>query len=222
MDNVLAPSILAADFMRLGEQVKAVSDEGAEYLHIDVMDGMFVPSLSLGVCIVESVRKDTDMILDVHLMIKEPIRYVDGFARAGADLITVHLEACTDVWGTLEMIHSAGCRAGLSIKPQTPVEAVEEYLELVDLILIMSVEPGFGGQSYIPKSTARIKEMAKLIADSGYDIELQVDGGIKLNNVREVLDAGANVIVAGSAIFKNPGPNTQAFMEILRENRVKE
>ena len=214
MDNVLAPSILAADFMRLGEQVKAVSDEGAEYLHIDVMDGMFVPSLSLGVCIVESVRKDTDMILDVHLMIKEPIRYVDDFARAGADLITVHLEACTDVWGTLEMIHSAGCRAGLSIKPQTPVEAVEEYLELVDLILIMSVEPGFGGQSYIPESTERIRQARNLFEEHGLKTDIQVDGGITADNVHVVLEAGANVVVAGSAVFKNDiSANVQRMFE---------
>lgn len=219
MKNILAPSILSADIMRLGEQVKEVSDAGAKYLHIDVMDGVFVPSLSYGVCVVESIRKSCDMVLDVHLMIVEPHRYVEAFAKAGADIITVHLEACVDVRETIELIHSFGCRAGLSIKPGTPVEAAEEYLEQIDLLLIMSVEPGFGGQKYFAESTGRIVRAAEMIAQKGLSVELEVDGGISAENAREVLQAGANVLVAGSSIFKDPGRNAAELMKILLEEQ---
>lgn len=219
MENILAPSILAADVMRLGEQVKAVSQAGAKYLHIDVMDGVFVPSLSYGVCVVESIRKSCDMVLDVHLMIVEPHRYIEAFAKAGADIITVHLEACVDVRETIDLIHSFGCKAGLSIKPGTPVEAVEEYLDQLELLLIMCVEPGFGGQKYFPASTQRVRRAAELIEQKGLQLDLEVDGGITTGNVREVLNAGANVIVAGSAVFKNPGPDAAALMDILRQEQ---
>lgn len=219
MENILAPSILAADVMRLGEQVKAVSQAGAKYLHIDVMDGVFVPSLSYGVCVVESIRKSCDMVLDVHLMIVEPHRYIEAFAKAGADIITVHLEACVDVRETIDLIHRFGCKAGLSIKPGTPVEAVEEYLDQLELLLIMCVEPGFGGQKYFPASTQRVRRAAELIEQKGLQLDLEVDGGITTGNVREVLNAGANVIVAGSAVFKNPGPDAAALMDILRQEQ---
>lgn len=219
MENILAPSILSADIMRLGEQVKEVEDAGAKYLHIDVMDGVFVPSLSYGVCVVESIRKSCDMVLDVHLMIVEPHRYVEAFAKAGADIITVHLEACVDVRETIDLIHRFGCKAGLSIKPGTPVEAVEEYLEQIDLLLIMSVEPGFGGQKYTPESTGRIRRAAEMLAQKGLNVELEVDGGISAENAREVLQAGANVIVAGSAVFKDPSRNAAALMKILSEEQ---
>ncbi|MDO4292365.1 MAG: ribulose-phosphate 3-epimerase [Eubacteriales bacterium] len=215
MERILAPSILAADIMRLGEQVEEVRQAGAKYLHIDVMDGVFVPSLSYGVCVVESIRKGCDMVLDVHLMIVEPERYIEAFAKAGADIITVHLEACVDVKDAISRIHSFGCRAGVTVKPGTPVEAVEEYLDSADLLLIMSVEPGFGGQKYFPEATERIRQAAELIKKSGRQLRLEVDGGITLDNVREVLDAGADVIVSGSAIFNDPGNNAAAFMKVL-------
>lgn len=219
MENILAPSILAADVMRLGEQIKEVSDAGARYLHIDVMDGVFVPSLSYGVCVVESIRRSCDMVLDVHLMIVEPHRYIEAFAKAGADIITVHLEACVDVRETIDLIHSFGCKAGLSIKPNTPVEAVEEYLDQIELLLIMCVEPGFGGQKFFPESIGRIGQAKELLAQKGLSVDLEVDGGITTGNVRSVLQAGANVIVAGSAVFKNPGPDSAALMKILREEQ---
>lgn len=219
MENILAPSILAADVMRLGEQISKVREAGAKYLHIDVMDGVFVPSLSYGVCVVESIRRSCDMVLDVHLMIVNPERYVEAFARAGADIITVHLEACSNLKQTVRLIHSFGCKAGLSIKPTTPVKAVEAYLDQIDLLLIMSVEPGFGGQQFFPESIGRIREAAGLIAQKELRIDLEVDGGITTGNVREVLEAGANVIVAGSAVFKDPGPAAAELMGILREEQ---
>lgn len=219
MENILAPSILAADIMRLGEQIREITDAGAKYLHIDVMDGTFVPSLSYGVCVVESIRKSCGLVLDVHLMIVEPIRYVEAFAKAGADIITVHLEACVDVGETIAQIHRLGCRAGLSIKPGTPVEEVGRYLGQIELLLVMSVEPGFGGQKFFPESIERIRTARRMIGQGGRDIDLEVDGGITQENVREVLRAGANVIVAGSAVFRDPGPDSRALMEILRKEQ---
>lgn len=200
--NILSPSILAADFSVLGEQIKEAAAAGAEYLHIDVMDGVFVPSISFGMPVVRTIRKITNIIFDVHLMIVEPERYVREFAECGADSITFHLEAAEDAEALIDQIHDLGCKAGMSIKPQTPVEAVRKYLSKLDMLLVMTVEPGFGGQKYIPESTERIRHIRQMATELGTDLDIQVDGGITRDNVKVVLDAGANVIVAGSAVFK--------------------
>lgn len=216
---ILAPSILAADFTRLGEEIKATEDNGAKYLHFDVMDGMFVPSISFGMPVLKSIRSATSQVCDTHLMVTEPIRYIDAFCEAGADLITIHYEACENVKETLEKIQSHGVDAGISICPDTPVAVLEPYLEQVKMVLIMSVHPGFGGQKFIPSSLSKIRELKALIERKGFNIDIEVDGGIYLHNVTEVVEAGANIIVAGSAVFTgDAAANTKAFMEILDEN----
>lgn len=217
MEMILAPSILAADFTKLGEQMKETEREGVQYIHFDVMDGKFVPSISFGMPVLASIRNAVDQIFDVHLMIEEPIRYVEEFQKAGADIITVHLEACSDVKATLEKIKACGAKAAISICPDTPVAELEPYVELVDMVLIMSVHPGFGGQSFIPSSLEKIRETRALLDRVNSTADIEVDGGIYTTNVREVLEAGANVIVAGSAIFRgDAAENTKNMMEILR------
>ena len=217
MRYVLSPSILAADFTNLGEQIHVVEEQGAEYLHFDVMDGMFVPSISFGMPVLKSIKKATNQIIDTHLMVEEPVRYIKDFQSAGADIITVHLEACKDLRETIREIHSCGLRCGISICPDTPVETVREYLADVEMVLIMSVYPGFGGQKFIPEALKRIRELRDMIEEMDVPVDIEVDGGIYPGNVREVLDAGANVIVAGSAVFKgNLAENAKEFMEILK------
>lgn len=214
--NMLAPSILSADFAALGEDVKRAERAGAQYLHIDVMDGAFVPSLSLGFPVIQSIRKLTDMIFDVHLMICSPDRYIAEFAAAGADIITVHAEACPHLNRTVASIKEQGVKAGVVLNPATPLTELQYILEDLDMVLLMTVNPGFGGQKYIESCTKKIQELRKMITDRGLNIDIEVDGGIKLSNVRKVLDAGANVIVAGSAVFGGDvEKNVKDFLEVL-------
>ena len=215
--NILSPSMLAADFWKLGEQIKQIEDAGAQYLHIDVMDGLFVPSISFGMPVIAGLRKNTDIFFDVHLMIEKPERYVKEFAASGADLINFHIEATEDVKGTIEAIRALGKKVGITIKPATPPEAVEPYLELVDMVLVMTVEPGFGGQKLIPECVDKVPVIRKMIEDKGLCVDIEVDGGINIENVGAAIVAGANVIVAGSAVFKNDiGANVRAFLEKMQ------
>lgn len=197
----IAPSALACDFSKLGEEVREVEKAGAEYIHLDVMDGMFVPNISFGVPVIASLKGVTGIKFDVHLMIEEPIRYIGEFAKAGADIITVHYEACEDVSATLDEIHKNNCKAGLSIKPNTKAEAVFSYLEKCDLVLIMSVEPGFGGQSLIPETLSKIQVVKREAQRRGLDVLLEVDGGVGAKNISEVSKTGVDIVVAGSAVF---------------------
>lgn len=214
--NKLAPSILSADFAALGEDVKKAERAGAQYLHIDVMDGAFVPSLSLGFPVIQSIRKLTDMVFDVHLMICNPDRYIAEFAAAGADIITVHAEACPHLNRTIAAIKEQGVKAGVVLNPATPLTELEYILEDLDMVLLMTVNPGFGGQKYIESCTRKIQELRRMITDRGLNIDIEVDGGIKLDNVQKVLDAGANVIVAGSAVFGGDvEQNVKDFLEVL-------
>ncbi len=218
MKYVIAPSILSADFTKLGSEIKETEENGAVYLHFDVMDGMFVPNISFGIPVMKSIRKATRQMMDAHLMVQDPIRYVEAFRDAGADLLTVHYEACPDVRKTLVKIKDMGLKAGISLNPDTPVEAVREYLEIVDMILIMSVYPGAGGQKFIRESLGRIRDVRRMIQETDREIDLEVDGGVTLDNIEEIMDAGANIFVAGSAVFGGDiGENVRRCMEIFRK-----
>ncbi|WP_077841230.1 ribulose-phosphate 3-epimerase, partial [Clostridium beijerinckii] len=197
----LAPSILAADFANLGAEIEKIDKAGAEYVHIDVMDGLFVPSLSLGFPVIKSIRKYSNRVFDVHLMVENPDRYIDETAQAGADIITVHVEACKHIHRTIQKIKEAGKKAGVVLNPGTPLETLEYILEDVDMVLLMTVNPGFGGQKYIETMTTKITNLRKMIEERKLTVNIEVDGGIKLDNLSKVIEAGANIIVAGSSIF---------------------
>ncbi len=216
---ILAPSLLAADFNILGQQIRETEESGAQYLHIDVMDGIFVPSISFGMPLIQSIRDTSRQFFDVHLMIVNPERYIKEFAQCGADGITFHLEAVGNVEKIIEEIHAVGVKAGISVKPATPIEKVYPYLDKVEMVLVMSVEPGFGGQPFMPEAYGRIRQLRDYIDEHHLSVKIEVDGGVGKKNVREVIGAGADICVAGSAVFKKRSisENISHFMDAFKE-----
>ena len=220
MKDQLCPSILSADFNHLGEQLHILEDAGVEMLHIDVMDGMFVPSISFGMPVIRSIRKECGMLFDVHLMIEKPERYIEEFVSCGADSITIHAEATEDPKAVLAQIHAAGVKAGLSIKPHTPVASIRELLPDADFILVMTVEPGFGGQKYIDYCSDKVRELRTILAEEGLERDIQVDGGINEETTRTAMEAGANWLVMGSSVFNGDvKANTEKYLRLMKEVR---
>lgn len=214
--NYLAPSLLAADFARLGEQMRIIDQAGAQYFHYDVMDGQFVPNISMGLPVLQSIRKVTKKKLDVHLMIEHPERYISDFSDAGADIITVHAEACTHLDQIVRDIKREGLMAGVALNPSTPLTVLDYILPEVDMVLIMTVNPGYGGQKMIPYTLDKIRELRGIVQRRGLSTDIEVDGGVKIDNVDQFLAAGANVIVAGSGVFKGDlAGNVEAFLSVM-------
>lgn len=217
----LSPSMLSADFSCLGKQIREIEQAGVKWLHIDVMDGAFVPSISFGMPVIASIRKTTNLFFDVHLMIEEPGRFIQEFKEAGADQLTVHAEACKHLDSTLREIRKAGMRVGVALNPATPLCTLEHVLNLVDMVLIMTVNPGFGGQSYIHNCTEKVKKLKQMVTEAGLEVDIQVDGGVNETTLPTVLEAGANIIVAGSAVFGDDIPGRVEKLQKMIEEYEK-
>ena len=218
MEYILSPSILSADFAKLGEDVKAAADAGAQWIQIDVMDGAFVPNISLGFPVIKSLRKKTDKVFDVHLMIEEPGRYISEFAEAGADLITIHVEAAKHLHRAVQQVKAAGCKVGISLNPATPLCALDHILDEIDMVLIMTVNPGYGGQAYIDAMDQKIRDLRKMADERGLDLDIEVDGGVTADNIAHIKECGANIFVAGSAVFNGDiETNVKKLLEAMEE-----